>query len=58
MRNHRRSIRDAVGVVVLAASVPALVSADDGPTLYKQLCATCHDTGLGRAPTRDVLREM
>ncbi len=32
--------------------------AEDGPTLYKQLCASCHDTGLGRAPTRDVLRQM
>ena len=39
-----------------AAASPAL--ADDGPTLYKQLCASCHDTGLGRAPTRDVLAQM
>jgi polyvinyl alcohol dehydrogenase (cytochrome) len=34
------------------------VSADDGPTLYKQLCATCHDAGLARAPTREVLQAM
>jgi polyvinyl alcohol dehydrogenase (cytochrome) len=26
--------------------------------LYKQLCATCHDTGLERAPTRDELQTM
>src|SRR4030095_5819414 len=32
--------------------------ADDGPTLYKQLCSTCHDKGLARAPTRDVLQGM
>src|SRR4026207_187332 len=33
-------------------------AADDGPTIYKQLCASCHDTGAGRAPTRDVLPAM
>ena len=33
-------------------------AADDGPTMYKQLCASCHDTGAGRAPTRDVLQAM
>ena len=33
-------------------------AADDGPTIYKQLCASCHDTGAGRAPTRDVLQAM
>ena len=46
----------ALGCLVLLAPVPA--SADDGPTLYKQLCATCHDSGVGRAPTRDVLQAM
>jgi polyvinyl alcohol dehydrogenase (cytochrome) len=47
----------ALGCLVLCALAwPA--SADDGPTLYKQLCATCHDTGLNRAPTRDVLQAM
>lgn len=40
----------------LLVASPAL--AEDGPTLYKQLCASCHDTGLGRAPTRDVLAQM
>jgi polyvinyl alcohol dehydrogenase (cytochrome) len=42
--------------VLLAVVAPA--TADDGPTLYKQLCASCHDTGAGRAPTRDVLQSM
>ena len=52
-----RSSVVALGCLVLCATAwPA--SADDGPTLYKQLCATCHDTGLGRAPTRDVLQAM
>jgi polyvinyl alcohol dehydrogenase (cytochrome) len=40
----------------LAIAFPA--AADDGPTLYKQLCASCHDTGAGRAPMRDVLQAM
>ena len=42
--------------LLLAIAVPA--AADDGPTMYKQLCASCHDTGAGRAPTRDVLQAM
>ena len=46
----------AIGCLVLLATTPAF--ADDGPTLYKQLCATCHDSGLGRAPTKDVLQAM
>jgi polyvinyl alcohol dehydrogenase (cytochrome) len=47
----------AVGCLVfLGACAPA--AADDGPTLYRQLCASCHETGLGRAPTRDVLQAL
>jgi polyvinyl alcohol dehydrogenase (cytochrome) len=57
MRN-RRSICHAVGFIALVFCAPALVFADDGPTLYKQLCASCHDSGLARAPTLDVLRTM
>ena len=52
-----RSSVVALGCLVLCGIAwPA--AADDGPTLYKQLCATCHDSGLGRAPTRDVLQAM
>ena len=52
-----RSSVVAMGCLVLCAIAwPA--SADDGPTLYKQLCATCHDTGVGRAPAKDVLQAM
>ena len=43
-------------VAACAAGSPAL--AQDTSALYKQLCASCHETGLGRAPTRDVLRQM
>jgi polyvinyl alcohol dehydrogenase (cytochrome) len=55
-------IRSRASIVVMGCMAlggvvrPAV--ADDGPTLYKQLCASCHDTGLGRAPTRDVLQAM
>lgn len=56
MRIISRSIV-AMGSLVLCGA-PWLALADDGPTLYKQLCASCHDTGLGRAPTRDVLQAM
>jgi polyvinyl alcohol dehydrogenase (cytochrome) len=37
---------------------PIVAAADDGPTLYKQLCASCHDAGTERAPNRDALRAM
>jgi polyvinyl alcohol dehydrogenase (cytochrome) len=55
-------IRSRASIVVMSGlalgGVARPAAADDGPTLYKQLCASCHDTGLGRAPTRDVLRAM
>jgi polyvinyl alcohol dehydrogenase (cytochrome) len=52
----RLSILVIVCLALLSGASRAF--ADDGPTLYKQLCATCHDKGLGRAPTRDVLQAM
>jgi polyvinyl alcohol dehydrogenase (cytochrome) len=58
MRNRLRPICHAIGCAVFIAASTLSVFAEDGPTLYKQLCATCHDTGLERAPGRDVLRAM
>jgi polyvinyl alcohol dehydrogenase (cytochrome) len=52
----RLSILAVVCLGLLSSASSVL--ADDGPTLYKQLCATCHDKGVGRAPTRDVLQAM
>src|SRR5438876_4129359 len=43
-------------VVVFLFAMP--LAAEDGATLYKQLCSNCHDTGLERAPSRDALRAM
>jgi len=34
------------------------ISAQDGAALFKQSCASCHDGGVDRAPSRDALRTM
>ena len=57
MRTIVRSSILPLGCSLLCAAAPA-ASADDGPTMYKQLCASCHDTGAGRAPTPDVSKAM
>src|SRR5436190_23934593 len=41
-----------------AAQAPAAAAAPDGADLYKRSCASCHDAGVGRAPTRDQFRAM
>ncbi len=33
-------------------------AAQNGAALYQQMCATCHEGGADRAPTREVLRSM
>src|SRR6266849_7345569 len=38
-----------------AGQTPA---ASDGATIYKEVCAACHDVGFERAPGRDALRAM
>jgi len=45
----------ALALLLLSAGP---LSAEDGATLYKRICATCHDTGFERAPSREVLRAM
>src|SRR5262249_25666956 len=58
MRAPVRSTRLASGVFLLVVlSAPSLF-AEDGASLYKQLCASCHDAGTERAPSRDVLLSM
>ncbi|HEY1242917.1 MAG TPA: PQQ-binding-like beta-propeller repeat protein, partial [Bryobacteraceae bacterium] len=44
--------------LVLFVFIAALASAQDGSALYKQNCATCHDGGMDRAPSRDALKAM
>ncbi len=58
MRSRFRWINSFVGCVVLLSFSAGPLSAQDGPTLYKGLCASCHDGGLERAPDRDALRAM
>lgn len=58
MRSRLRSIRFTVGCMVFLFSSSGPIFAEDGPTLYKQLCASCHETGTDRAPNRDALRAM
>lgn len=36
----------------------SLLSAQDGATLYKSTCAFCHDAGIERAPSPEVLKAM
>ena len=54
----KRLMCDAAGGVLLLYLFAGVVFADDGPAVYKQLCASCHDAGFERAPSRDALRAM
>ena len=58
MRNRLRSISRAIGCLALCVSSAGPLFADDGPSLYKQLCASCHDAGTERAPNREALLAM
>ena len=43
-------------LLALCFATPAL--AQDGGALYKEHCASCHNRGVDRAPSFDVLRKM
>src|SRR5262249_40575497 len=45
-------------ITVVALMCPAVVAAQDGAAIYKEVCAQCHDSGFERAPGRDALRVM
>ena len=48
-------------LILLLATValfPQIAAAQDGAALYRQMCATCHEGGADRAPTRETLRSM
>ena len=53
----RRLLPWSGGLALLLVSGDPLL-ADDGATLYGRICATCHDTGFERAPSREALRAM
>jgi polyvinyl alcohol dehydrogenase (cytochrome) len=45
--------------LLVTFAFPAFLHAQDGQTLYRAHCATCHDnSGQTRAPARDVLRQL
>ena len=53
------SIRASAAALALAVSAPlAAQPAPDPAAFYQASCAQCHDGGLDRAPSRDVLRTM
>jgi polyvinyl alcohol dehydrogenase (cytochrome) len=45
----------ALGALLVLAPGAA---AQDGAALYKELCSSCHDTAVDRAPSREALRAM
>ena len=53
-----KPIDSVVCCIALSLFMAAIASAQDGANLYKLLCATCHDGGNERAPTRDTLKRM
>src|SRR5713101_1137991 len=58
VRRQMRTLIRCAGSVALLFLSAGLLSAEDGATLYKQICAACHDTGIERAPNRVALRAM
>ena len=50
------AILPLLALVVLA--IPGLSFAQDGATLFKTYCSTCHEPADPGAPTRDVLSQM
>src|SRR5215468_10286094 len=45
----------AMAVFLVSARIAA---AQDSAAIYQQSCASCHETGANRAPSRDTLRQM
>jgi polyvinyl alcohol dehydrogenase (cytochrome) len=55
-----RFCRPGASFLAFALAIPAtgFAQAEDGASLYKQLCASCHDAGGERAPALGALRSM
>jgi polyvinyl alcohol dehydrogenase (cytochrome) len=54
----RRLSYYAAGYIVLCFLSAGRLAAESGEELYKQICASCHEAGLERAPNRQALRAM
>ena len=53
----RQLMRCSVTCMALLLSACPLFG-QDGASLYQSICASCHDAGVERAPTREALRAM
>ena len=47
-----------LGALAAFASIEAYAASMDGPTVYAQRCAACHDAGADRTPPRAQLQRM
>lgn len=47
-----------LGLLIAAPALAANGSTPEGPALYRQHCAQCHDHGVGRAPPRSTLEML
>src|SRR5215469_6601575 len=43
---------------LIILTMPVLVNAQDGAALYKERCASCHDSPTGRIPSMDAIKKM
>jgi polyvinyl alcohol dehydrogenase (cytochrome) len=53
-----RNLAAGTACAALLLFVTASAAAEDGATLYRSLCASCHDKGTDRAPNRAALAAM
>ena len=58
MRHLKLSAAICPALVVVSVSLVPAQPAPDGAALYRDNCASCHDAGAARAPSRDALRAM
>ena len=58
MRHLMLSAAICPALVVVSVSLVSAQPAPDGAALYRDNCASCHDAGADRAPSRDALRAM
>src|SRR5437667_3098174 len=54
----KHPVSDAISCFALLFAFAGAAVADDGPTVYKQICASCHESGFERAPSREALGMM